>query len=65
MAGPRCTYEQAIKAAAQVIADTDAYMATLSPEQIADEAWLPGGPTREEIAAKVRQLRAQSARNAA
>lgn len=61
----RCTYEQAIAGAAQVIADTDAYMATRTPEQLADEAWLPGGPSREELAAKVRQLRARSARNAA
>lgn len=36
---------------------TDAYMATLAPEQIADESWLPGGPSREELAVKVRRLR--------
>lgn len=62
---PRCTREQAIAAAAQIVADTDAYLATLSPQQIAEQAWLPGGPTKTEIADKVRQLRAQSARPAA
>lgn len=65
MAGPRCTREEAFAAAGQIWADTRAYMATLTPEQIADEAWTPGGPSKAELAAKVRLLRAQSTYDAA
>lgn len=53
-------YEQAIDEAAQILADVRAQLATQTPEQAADAAYVPGGPSREEIAAKIRALRART-----
>lgn len=55
-------YQRAIDGAAQILADVRAQLAAQTPEQAADAAYVPGGPSREEIAAKVRALRAQSRR---
>lgn len=57
MATPRAT---AINNAGQILANTWAHLATLTPQQWADEAYVPGGPTREELAARIRRLRAQA-----
>jgi hypothetical protein len=59
MAAPLCTYEEAISRAAQIVADAWAHMATRTPEQAAEEAWTPGGPSKEELADKIRALREQ------
>jgi hypothetical protein len=59
------TYDQAIAAAAQILADARARMATLTARQAAEEAYVPGGPSVEELEAKIRRLRAASASAAA
>ncbi|WP_242908708.1 hypothetical protein [Actinomadura terrae] len=52
----------AMRAAGQILAETRAQMAVMTPEQIADAAYVPGGPSREDLAEKVRALRAQTRR---
>ncbi len=59
MSGPLCTYEQAIQDAAHILAAARAHLATLTPEQAAAEAYSPGGPSIEELAARIRLLRAR------
>ncbi|WP_433465741.1 hypothetical protein [Spirillospora sp. CA-128828] len=54
------TYEQAIDATAQILADVRHRIATLTPRQAAEEAYVPGGPSIEELETKIRRLRAQS-----
>ena len=61
---PMCTYEEAIAAAARVLADARARIATLTAEEVAREAYVPGGPSVEELAEKVRRLRAETALHA-
>lgn len=65
MAGPRRTRAEAIRACARILAAAHAHMATLTAEEAALEAHVPGGPSVEELAAKIRKLRAESARTAA
>lgn len=65
MAPPIRTYEEAVTAAARVLADARAHQATLTAEQAAAEAYRPGGPPVAELADKIRRLRAQSHRAAA
>ncbi len=65
MAGPRCTKAEAVRACARILAAAHAHMATLTAEEAAREAYIPGGPTVEELAAEIRRRRAQSARTAA
>jgi hypothetical protein len=55
-------YERAVDEVAQILADVRAQLGRQTPEQAADAAYVPGGPSREEIAAKVRALRAQPRR---
>lgn len=55
-------YEQAITGAARILTDVRAHLATLTAEQAADAAYIPGGPSREQLAARVRELRAQTRR---
>ncbi|MFC5184410.1 hypothetical protein [Actinomadura harenae] len=55
------TYEQAVAAAAQILADARARLARQTPEQAAEAAYVPGGLSREELAARVRELRAATA----
>lgn len=64
MAGPSITYRQAIANAAQILADAHAHMATLTPEQAAAEAYVPGEDHDAKVA-KIRRRRAQSAQVAA
>ena len=45
------TREECLDAAAQLWADCIARTARMTPEQIADEAFVPGGPSKEDIAA--------------
>lgn len=54
------TYMQAIADAAQVLADARAHRDSLTPEQAADEAYVPGGMPVEEIAALIRCHRAEA-----
>lgn len=54
----RARYEQAIDAAAQVLADVRARMAALTPRQAAEEAYVPGGPSVDDLEAKIQELRA-------
>lgn len=55
------TYEQAIAAAAQIYRDWQEEAAYQTAEQIADAALVPGGPTREQLIARVHELRAPHA----
>ncbi|MDN3356029.1 hypothetical protein [Actinomadura sp. DC4] len=54
------TYAQAIADAAQVLADARAHRDSLTPEQAAAEAYVPGGMPVEEIAALIRRHRAEA-----
>jgi hypothetical protein len=65
MAPPLCTKEEAFDAAARVASDAWAALALQTPEQAAEAAYRPGGLSREEIAARIRQYRAEAARTAA
>ena len=65
MAPPLCTYDEAISAAAAIYSRALTRMAYQTAEQIAEAAYVPGGPTRERLIAKVNALRAQSHTNAA
>lgn len=64
-AGTETRYRQAISGAAQVLADARADMAAKPARQVAQEAWLPGGPSVDELEAKVRDLRARARQKAA
>lgn len=59
------TYAQAIADAAQVLADARAHRDSLTPEAAAAEAYVPGGPTVDEIAALIRRQRAEARRRIA
>lgn len=59
MSAPECTYDEAMDAAAEVLSRAYTRMAWMTAEEIADEAYLPGGPSREELIAQVHQLRAE------
>lgn len=61
----RVTYEEAVMAAGQILADACARMARLTPEQAALEAYVPGGPSVEELAERIRTMRERAARQAA
>ncbi|WP_067470086.1 hypothetical protein [Actinomadura macra] len=58
------TRQEAMRAAAQVLVNARARIALMTPEEAARAAYIPGGPSLEELAAKVRHLREQ-ARSAA
>lgn len=54
------TYAEAIAAAAQVLVDARARIAALTPRQAATAAYVPGGPSVDELEAKVLRLRAET-----
>lgn len=54
------TYTQAIADAAQVLADARAHRDSLTPEQAAAEAYVPGGRSVEDIAALIRHQRTEA-----
>ena len=60
-------YVQAIDGAAQILADARARLATLTPRQAAEEAYVPGGPSVDELETRIRALhdRARPAARAA
>ncbi|GLY81885.1 hypothetical protein [Actinoallomurus iriomotensis] len=59
------TYVQAVANAAQVLADARAHRDSLTPEAAAAEAYVPGGPSVDEIAALIRRHRAEARRRIA
>lgn len=50
------TREQAVEAAAVTFAGICEQLSQQTPEQIAEAAYEPGGPSREELAAIAREL---------
>lgn len=52
--------EVAMRRAGQILANARARIARLSAEQAAREAYVPGGPSVEEIAAKIRAWRGET-----
>lgn len=54
----------AMRNAGRVLAAARARLAVVTPEQAAEQAHVPGGPSREQLAARVRQLRDQTRRAA-
>lgn len=56
---------EAMRRAGRVLAQARARIAAQTPEQAADAAYVPGGPTRDQLAAKVRALRASDNQEAA
>lgn len=59
------TYEQAIDAAAAIYRAWQEEAAYQTAEEIADAALVPGGPSREELIARVHEMRAGHRSNAA
>lgn len=59
------TYEQAVADVAQIFAQARARRDALSPERAAAEAYVPGGPSVDELTALIRDQRAAARRNAA
>ena len=58
--GEMVTKEEAFTAAARIWAEGRARRDSLTPEQAAREAYVPGGPSVEEIAELIRQQRARA-----
>ncbi|WP_326646575.1 hypothetical protein OG884_18280 [Streptosporangium sp. NBC_01755] len=56
----RPLYDQAIGGAASILGRARGVRDSLTPEEAAERAYVPGGPSREEIAALIRQLRAET-----
>lgn len=46
------TKEQALRDAGRVLADSFAIIATLTPREAAERAWVAGGPSADELTAK-------------
>lgn len=59
------TRDECITAAARALADGCARQALLSPRQAAREAWQPGGPSVDELEARIRARRARHAQKVA
>jgi hypothetical protein len=53
-------FDAAISAAAQILARARHRRDSLPPEEAAELAYVPGGPSREEIAEMIRQQRARA-----
>lgn len=56
----RVRYDQAVSAAARILGRARAKRDALSPEEAAGRAYVPGGPSVEEIAELIRQHRAEA-----
>lgn len=56
------TRAEAMRNAGRVLAQARARIAAMTPEEAADAAYVPGGPSRDQLAARVRELRAQTRR---
>lgn len=52
---------KSMRDAGRILADARARIARQTPEEAARAAYVPGGPSKEELAAKVRRLRAACA----
>ena len=63
MAPPIRTYEEACRAAAAVLSRALTRIAYQTDEEAAEAAYVPGGPSREELAAKIRSLRITSTKD--
>ncbi len=57
---PLVTRDEAIKSCAIVLAHCADELSRMTPEAVAEQAYVPGGPSREEIAAQFRALRDES-----
>lgn len=57
------TEEQAIESAGAILARARADQASRTPAEAADAAFVPGGPSREEIEATIRARRGMPARS--
>jgi hypothetical protein len=58
------TRDEAIQRAAQALADCRARIARMTPEEQAAAAYLPGGPSVEELTARLRAERGATTRAA-
>lgn len=54
---PLGAYVAAVAGAAQILANVRARLATIPPRQAAEEAYVPGGPSVDELEARIRALR--------
>ncbi len=64
-AQPLVTRDEAIQACAVVLAHCADELSRMTPEAVAEQAYVPGGPSREEIAERFRALRDKSRATAA
>ncbi len=62
---PLVTRDEAIQSCAVVLAHCADELSRMTPEAVADQAYVPGGPSREEIAARFRALRDKTRATAA
>ena len=59
-AAPLVTRADAIRDAARILAETDAQVARMTPDEVARLAYVPGGPSVDELAARIRARRAEA-----
>lgn len=54
---PLVTRDEAIQSCAVLLAHCADELGRMTPEAVAEQAYVPGGPSREVIAARFRELR--------
>lgn len=54
------TRDECIQAAGRVLARINYLIATRSPRESAEAAWVPGGPSLDELEARIRVLRGEA-----
>lgn len=59
------TRDEAIWAAGKVLAHIKFQIATRSPRESAEAAWVPGGPSLDELEARIRVIRGETEQGAA
>lgn len=59
------TRDEAIQAAGRELAHIKFQLATRTPRESAEAAFVPGGPSLDELEARIREIRGESRRAAA
>lgn len=59
------TRDECVQAAGKVLARINHLIATRTPRESAEAAWCPGGPSLEELEARIRVIRGEQGRAAA
>lgn len=59
------TRDECVRAAGEVLADINYLIATRSPRESAEAAYVPGGPSLDELEARIREMRGETLGRAA